>query len=185
MTTATATIDMLDPVSPRKERRSNNGADRLRSLENARIGLLFNSKPGGEHILAGVKKAIAADYPTVEFQERGKPYASVGADFLDELPGEWDAAVIALGDCGSCSSYAIRDGIDLEKLGIPSVVFVSEPFRAISRLWADNNEVPDLGVIVVSHPLAHLPSEVIVEEFGAANAKEVVALLTTGEGDHL
>ncbi|HEV7649057.1 MAG TPA: hypothetical protein VGP26_12905 [Actinophytocola sp.] len=175
---ATELIQIFDPVSPRRSVAGNRGAARIDSLEGKRIGLLHNGKPGGEHMLAGIRLALAQRYPDATFDFRFKPHASVGANFLDELTGVWDAAVIAVGDCGSCSSYAVHDGTELEKRGIPSVVFVSSPFEDMSRLWARRLEVPDLAILVVGHPLAQLPATVLADEWGAPRTGEVVDLLT-------
>jgi hypothetical protein len=175
---AAGLIQILDPVSPRRTAVGNRGAARIDSLDGKRIGLLHNGKPGGEHMLAGIRRALAEKYPAAEFEFRFKPHASVGASFLDELTGVWDAAVIAVGDCGSCSSYAVHDGTELEKRGIPAVVFVSSPFADMSRLWARRLEVPDLAILVVDHPLAQLPATVLADEWGAPRTGEIVDLLT-------
>ncbi|GAA1917347.1 hypothetical protein GCM10009775_07210 [Microbacterium aoyamense] len=179
--TSEAGVQMLNPVPPLRNAAGDLGAQRVPSLSGKRVGLLYNGKPGGEHILAGVRAALAAQYEDIQFDYRAKPHAGVGAPFLDELPGKWDVAVVAVGDCGSCSSYAIHDGTELEKRGIPSVVFVSAPFTEMSRLWARQLDVPNLGIIEVAHPLAHLPATVLADEWGAPRADEVVELLAVGK----
>lgn len=178
---AAKTTQMLDPVSPRRNAEGDLGAQRASTLVGKRIGLLYNGKPGGQHILAGVKAALSERYDGTSFDYRAKPHAGVGAPFLDELPGKWDVAVVAVGDCGSCSSFAVHDAVELEKRGIPTVVFVSEPFAEMSRLWARQLEVPKLGIVVVGHPLAQLAASVLAEEWGAPRADEVATLLM-GEG---
>lgn len=171
------TTQMLSPVPPTRNTDAT-VAPRLGNVDTARIGLLHNGKPGGEHILDGIAGVLQAEHPGVSLPRRFKAHASDGAGFLPELAGDWDAAVIAVGDCGSCSSWAIRDGVDLEKLGIPTIVFVSAPFGTMSRMWATRLGVPELGIVVVDHPLAHLPSTEIAETMGAANALRVRAMLT-------
>jgi hypothetical protein len=179
----TSTVQMLDPVSPRRSADGDLGAPRVVTLERKRIGLLYNGKPGGQHILAGVRSALEERFTNIEFDYRAKPHASVGANFLDEVPGLWDAAVVAVGDCGSCSSYAVHDGTELEKRGIPTVVFVSKPFAEMSRLWARQLDVPRLALVVVDHPLAQLPAAVLADEWGAPRATEVAELLTSEHGE--
>lgn len=175
---------MYDPVSPRRTGEDDGMAKRLPQLTGRRVGLLHNGKPGGEHILAGIRERIGSEHPGVEFDFRFKAHASAGAPFLDELVGYWDAAVIAVGDCGSCSSWAVRDGVELEKRGIPSVVFVSDPFGTMSRLFAEQLDMPNLAIIAVPHPLAHLPAEVLCAEFGAPAAGRVAGyLVEAGDRD--
>jgi hypothetical protein len=174
------TVQMVNPVSPLRSAEGDLGASRAATLAGKRIGLEYNGKPGGQHILAGIKAVLSERYPDAEFDYRAKPHASVGANFLDEVTGSWDAAVVAVGDCGSCSSWAIHDGTELEKRGIPAVVFVSAPFADMSRLWARQLDVPNLGIVVVDHPLAHLPAQLLADEWGAPRTDEVVNLLTVG-----
>ncbi|GAA3909171.1 UGSC family (seleno)protein [Microbacterium invictum] len=177
----TQTIQMVNPVPPLRNADGDLGAQRVSTLAGKRVGLLYNGKPGGQHLLEGVRGALAARYQDIDFDYRAKPHAGVGAPFLDELPGNWDVAVVAVGDCGSCSSYAIHDATELEKRGIPTVVFVSTPFTEMSRLWARQLDVPNLGIVVVDHPLAHLPASVLADEWGAPRADEVIGLLAADQ----
>jgi hypothetical protein len=178
--TATATpvvTHILSPESPLGSALETYRAPRVPRFADLRLGLLHNGKPGGEHILAGIDAAVRTRYDGISTDSRFKSHPSYGADFLDELVGSWDAAVIAVGDCGACSSFAIRDGVELERRAIPTVVFVSEPFGSMSRLWAERLGAPELAIVVVPHPLAQLAPETLREDFGAANLDQVEQLL--------
>jgi hypothetical protein len=171
-------ISMLNPVSPRRQPATGWRAGRLDSLAGKHIGLLYNGKPGGEHILTGVEAAVASRYPDATFSRRGKPHASADATFLADMVGVWDAAVIAVGDCGSCSTYAIKDGTALEKLGIPTAVFITRPFTEMSLMWARRLEVPELGIVAVEHPVAHLSADVLARDWAAPQLDRIEAILT-------
>jgi len=178
--TVVSTARMLNPESPLGTATGRHAAPRLTTMSNVRLGLLHNGKPGGEHILAGIGAAVVDRHRGIATDWRAKSHPSRGADFLDDLVGVWDAAVIAVGDCGACSSFAVRDGVELEKRGIPAVVFVSRPFESMSKLWAQRLGAPELAIITVPHPLAQLPPETLREEYGAAALDRIDSMLTGG-----
>src|SRR3546814_18667859 len=50
------------------------------------------------------------------------------AEVLDELVANCDFAVTGIGDCGSCSTNSVHDGIQIEKRGIQAVAVCTEAF---------------------------------------------------------
>ena len=62
---------------------------------------------------------------------------------------------------------------------MPAVIVVSTPFAVMSKHWATRLALPDLPIIVVEHPIAHLPAPEI-ETRGEAVVDQVVAALTQG-----
>jgi hypothetical protein len=50
----------------------------------------------------------------------------------------------------------VLDGIKLEKVGIPAVSIVTEPFIATARAMAATWGAPDYAFVVTSHPIANL-----------------------------
>jgi hypothetical protein len=97
MSTLNPTIEIPNPVSPRRET-TVGAASRLRSLDGMLVGLLHNGKPGGAEVLQGIQRALSLRYENLRFEYRRKPHASTGAAFLPSLFDRWDAAVVALGD---------------------------------------------------------------------------------------
>ncbi len=150
-------ITMLNPVSPRREGEID-PAPRVKSLEGKLIGLLHNGKMGGDELLYGVRDGLAPYAKGATFEYRRKPHAASAASFLHQVYGRWEAAVVALGDCGSCSSWSVYDSIELEKAGIPTVLIVSRPFLQMNKIEAKRLLFPNLPLIVVDHPLAQLPA---------------------------
>ena len=71
------------------------------------------------------------------------------------------------------------DGIKLEKIGIPAVSIVTEPFVATGRAMAASWGVPDYEFLVTSHPIANL-SEAELNAKAEALTLQVVAFLQRG-----
>ena len=171
-------ITMLNPVSPRREGEIA-AAPRISSVGGQLVGLLHNGKHGGEEILIGIRDHLQEQIHDVTFEYRRKPHAAAPASFMPALFGRWKAAIVAIGDCGSCSSWSVYDSIELEKAGIPTVLIVSRPFVAMNRIEAKRLLMPSLSMIVVEHPLAHRPADELKAK-GAAVADEALKMLTGG-----
>jgi hypothetical protein len=50
-------------------------------------------------------------------------------DLLQKIADECQAVVIALSDCGSCTSCSTHDLVDLDRRGLPGVSVLTEEFR--------------------------------------------------------
>ena len=48
------------------------------------------------------------------------------------------------------------DGIKLEKVGIPAVAIITQPFIATGQAMAKNWGAPDYAFVVTPHPIANL-----------------------------
>ena len=65
------------------------------------------------------------------------------AELMDRVAAECDAAICAIGHCGSCTAGTVKDGVALIERGCPSVTLVTEVFwdmgnnLARSLGWAD------------------------------------------------
>ena len=70
-----------------------------------------------------------------------------------ELSGGADVALAAIGDCGSCTSYTVRDALVLEQLGVPAVALVTEPFKPLAESLAASLGAPNARIVTIPHPL--------------------------------
>jgi hypothetical protein len=140
-------------------------ADRLASLAGKRIGLYWNMKAGGDVALAHVATLLKERYPDATFREyRG----SVGwvmrhatTDDVRRIAVECDAVVGTTADCGSCTSWLIRDLIEFEKAGVPSVGFTAAHFVPDAHRSAENFGLPSLALAIVPEPLTNqTPDEI-------------------------
>jgi hypothetical protein len=145
-------LTILSPEPARQERR-HRGAPRLKSLEGSYVALLDNNKPGADIILERLG---------VLLQERGvktvrrwqKSLPSGPSPYVQEAAEVADVVISGLGDCGSCSSWSLRDAAEAELLGRPTVTLVSEPFSQLVRLEAQALGVAELPIFTVPHPVA-------------------------------
>ena len=69
----------------------------------------------------------------------------------------------------------------LEKKGIPTATVVTVPFREPARLTAAAMGVPSLPLIVLPHPIGHLPEHDVLAMAQAAYPSIVEALTRTGD----
>jgi hypothetical protein len=75
-------------------------ATRLKSFEGKVLGLLWNSKPGGDVLLKGVGARLAATYglKDVVFRYKDRIGSGAPAETINELVSNCDAVLIATGD---------------------------------------------------------------------------------------
>jgi hypothetical protein len=69
--------------------------------------------------------------------------------------------VAGVGDCGSCSSGTVLDGILLEMQNIPSASIVTHLFVNTGRAMAKQWRNPDYRFLVMDHPIANLPDDLL------------------------
>ena len=65
-----------------------------------------------------------------------------------------DLCILALGDCGSCTTWTILDAIRLEKLGISTISICSSKFVDFAKLLAESNGAKNLKILSIEHPIA-------------------------------
>lgn len=150
--------------------------------EGLRIALLSNGKVNGSELLAAIGRHLAELVPAgLELRHYRKPSVSVPPDPADfEEIVDWaDAAICAIGDCGSCSSRTMRDAIDLEWAGIPAVPVIADALVGPVDYMRRLSGMPDYPFTITAFPVGNLtPAE--TDERGAQLAPEVLRLLTTG-----
>lgn len=140
-------------------------AARLSGFASKRIGLYWNMKAGGDVALAHAQHLIQSRYPDTTFREyRG----SVGwvmrhatAEDVRRVAAECDAVIGTTADCGSCTSWLIRDLIEFEKAGVPTVGITAAHFVPDAHRSAENFGLPALALAVVPEPLTNqTPDEI-------------------------
>jgi hypothetical protein len=73
--------------------------------------------------------------------------------------GEADVLVSGLGNCGSCTSWSVRDGLEGLNRGLPTVVAVTEHFQTLARTLATDLGRPGLRLIVLPFSAHTLPED--------------------------
>lgn len=159
-------------------------ARRLKTLRGARIGLLDNTKKNADRLLAAVGEILVRDHGVIELVSRRKISSSPAApdEMLDEL-ARCDAVINAYGDCGSCTSWCVHDGVTLEKRGVPTATVNSDAFVVLGQQEAVALGVPGLPIVTVPHPMGDVSAQE-VEKRAAVMVAQVLHVLTS-EADAL
>ena len=119
------------------------------------VSMLDNTKPGADIILAFLMENLGKR----NFINVKKPAGAPSTTSQLETAAKGDIAVIALGDCGSCSNWVILDAIRLEKMGIPTISICSDKFSSFAHDLAKAHGAKDLKILSVKHPVAGLSIE--------------------------
>jgi Fe-S cluster biogenesis protein NfuA len=86
----------------------------------------------------------------------------------DAFVGGVDVVVSGLGNCGSCTSWSVKDGLNGLKRGLPTVVAVTEHFEQLARVLATDEGRPGLRLVVLPHSLHTLPEDEVRRHARAA-----------------
>lgn len=138
-------------------------ADRPRSLKGARVGMIENTKFNSDDILKRIGEILIRDHGAASYKLYHKRYSSVPAhdEIIQDLVSNCDVMVAGVGDCGSCSSGTVLDGILLEMRNIPSASIITHLFentgRAMAKQWGNK----DYRFLIMEHPIANLPDDLL------------------------
>jgi hypothetical protein len=124
------------------------------------VTLLDNTKPGADIILEFVEETLG----NKKFNWVKKPAGAPATIKQIEMAAKSEIAFIALGDCGSCSSWVILDAIRLEKMGIPTISICSDSFSPFAKELAKSHGAKELNILSVEHPIAGLSKDEIVKK---------------------
>ena len=169
---------LLNPVGTR-EVTNTPIAPRLDGLKGRKIGLLDNTKKNADILLKEVGEILLRDHGVAEVIYRRKVGSSPAApaEMLDEM-ATCDAVINAYGDCGSCASWCIHDGVTLEKRGVPTATVNSDAFVVLGQKEAVALGLPGLPIVTVPHPMGDVRAEE-VRRRAAAMIPQVLHVLTT------
>lgn len=114
------------------------------------ISLFDNTKPGASVILDTIHKNLEG----YDFTQAKKPAgASASPEEMDSA-AEADLCILALGDCGSCTTWVILDALKLEKRGVPTICICSDEFSIYARELARSHGAENLRIVEIQHPIA-------------------------------
>ena len=95
---------------------------------------------------------------------------------IDEITKTCDAVIIALSDCGSCTSCSTHDLNDLDKNGIPGVSVLTEEFRKAFQSQKQAIGL-DAASIYVPHPMQNKTTEEL-HEFANNSIETILAQIS-------
>jgi hypothetical protein len=153
------TFTVIDPTTPPKQIAGNDRrgvAPRVDTLDGKVLAIIDNQM-GSSAILAtalldrlnqtyDMKDVIWVKKPSVSVPPRSEDWARVTADA--------DVGIALFGGCGSCTSRAVRDAIEMEWSGIPSVAIVHEMLVGSADAMRKMSQMPAYPVVEVGLPAA-------------------------------
>ena len=128
-------------------------AKRPGPLDGKTVALYWNGKQHGPDALARTRELLAERYRDIRFVELigelggTNRYLSQGQ--LETLERTVDVVVATSADCGSCTSWLMRDLCELERRGIPAVGYTAAIFAEDARFSIDTFGVPDACPVIV------------------------------------
>ena len=124
-----------------------------------RITLLNNGKPKTVPLLTYVADEIARRYPVASVVVYSKPSAAFTIDDVTAraMAASSDLVIAGLGDCGSCSACSLQDALQLERLGVPASVVITDAFIDVCGRVAMRLGFEGYQPVIVPHPAATRP----------------------------
>ncbi|MEM7292327.1 MAG: UGSC family (seleno)protein [Pseudomonadota bacterium] len=102
------------------------GVDFSKSLK---IALVINKIVDCDVFMQHVGESLREHHPNIElhtfFTER---ITFADSALIDSIASECDAAVCAIGHCGSCTAGTVKDAIALVERGVPAVSLITDVF---------------------------------------------------------
>jgi hypothetical protein len=123
----------------------------------SRISLFNNTKPGAETVLATIKDNLG-DY---DFHDARKPAGAGASPKQIENAADSELSILALGDCGSCTTWIVLDAIKLEKKGVSTISVCSDKFAPFARELARSYGAENLKIVEIKHPIAGQAPEMV------------------------
>src|SRR5262245_29701969 len=157
-----ATLErLLDPTGRAADAGGATLSPRPASLRGLTVGLLDNTKANASALLTEIAEQLRHRCDTAEPRRYVKDYfgTPVKTGLLEQIVGECDVVVTAVGDCGSCSAATVADGILLERAGTPAVSIISDAFGLSGGAMAALQGFPGFEFLAVRHPVASLDAE--------------------------
>jgi len=123
------------------------------------VCLLDNTKPGADIILNSIGENL-----NIKSSKIKKPAGAPATEEQIQQAIQGDLTILALGDCGSCTTWLILDAIRLERQKKPTIVVCSDVFTPFARELAESYGAIDLKIVEVEHPLAGQTEDVILKK---------------------
>lgn len=121
-----------------------------------KISFFDNTKPNADIILDTITENLNINSIKVQ-----KPAGAAATDEQLKKAADADSSIIAVGDCGSCSTWVILDAIRLEKEGTPTISICSDKFTEYAKSLAKSYGAEDLKIVEIKHPISGQKKEEI------------------------
>ena len=154
---AGAQLAIVNPVAEPRDQDSgaerHPPAKRPATLEGKTVALYWNGKQNGLDALARAKVTLGKRFRDIRFIEMtgelGGTNRYLSPEQLKRLQTDADAAVCTSADCGSCTSWLMRDLCELERHGVPAVGLTAAIFDEDARFSTQTFGVPEAVPVIV------------------------------------
>jgi hypothetical protein len=149
-------IEVLSPVRSDDEAPRAPLAPRVELPSGAHLTLIANGKPKAIEILEMLAEELRAwlSIGEVELYSKASAGRPLEADVARDLASRSDLAIAALGDCGACSACSLHDAIQLERLGVPATVVITDVFQRSTAAHMRTLGLVSYHTVVLPHPVA-------------------------------
>ena len=107
-----------------------------------------------------------AEVSTVETHGQVGDTGAADRSHIGELADAVDFAIVGLGTCGSCTSFAIADAVAIEQRERPVIAVVTDEFATHGHNMAKHLGHGDLSVLVLPYPLEARPDDGAARDLG-------------------
>ena len=154
------TITLLRPDYVSTSHRRGGTAFTRPDLRSGVLTLVDNSKPNAGTLLRMLGDRLAATHRPQDVRSLRKNSAgeSITEELLEAARGS-AFAITAFADCGSCTSWTVRDADQLSQRGVPTAVIVTTPFVGLATTIADSLGLPAEALVEVPHPVNILTAD--------------------------
>ena len=139
-----------------------------RPLQGLRAGIRTDAAWRSWRLIAAdwaqrLRRDGVADVAMVETRGQVGPTGAADRSHIDGLAAVVDFAIVGLGTCGSCTSFAIADAVALEARERPVIAVVTDEFATHGENMANHLGHGDLRILVLPYPLEARPGAELLE----------------------
>src|SRR5690554_2615998 len=128
-------------------------APRPSTLDGKVVALYWNGKQNGLDALTRTRELLAERFRDIRFVdvvgELGGTNRYLSEAQLEMIERDVDVAVCTSADCGSCTSWLMRDLCELERRGVPAVGYTAAIFDDDARFSCQTFGVPEACPVIV------------------------------------
>ncbi|MET7299183.1 hypothetical protein [Embleya sp. NPDC005575] len=172
-------ITIIDPTG-RVGELAKRLAPGLDVLAGKRIAVLDNLKPHAGHIQGGIARLLAERTGASLTLEIAKTSAALPAEpaVMQRIRESADMVITGSADCGSCTSWSSHDTVELEQLGIPTLLLATAGFTEIARRVCTLYGLPQARILTVRGPLGG-STDAELDTMAAEAVDDALLLATT------
>lgn len=159
-------------------------AARPASLDGIRVGLFWNGKNHGDVGLERTREGLMKLFEGITFVDflgdKGGLTRFASESLRERIIRECDVIVGATADCGSCTSWLMRDMAEFEKRGLPTIAWVASGFVKDAHWSAEVFGCADLAVAEVPYPFTSHDAASIAQMVDDSLPQVISGLTETG-----